>query len=196
MTRFLTYLIPLLLGAGHLQAQPPAPVTAPAASEDIRGPKPRVEIPEVKKTPVALWYGIGGGVLLAALAALLWKRRQRKLRQRDPRQIALSSLTALEAQREALPAEAFADRAAQTVRQYISARFGIAAPHRTTEEFFQDLARDAKSDLTRESDPLQAFLKSCDLAKFAGSPLDTAQRGDLVAAARTFIHSTSQAAKA
>jgi hypothetical protein len=35
-------------------------------------------------------------------------------------------------------------------------------------------------------------LKSCDLAKFAGSHLTSAQRDELLEAARGFIHSTSK----
>lgn len=188
MTRFLTYSIPMLLMAGNLHAQ------APAAGEDIRGVKPLVEIPVPKKPPVFLYGSIGGGVLLATIIALLWKKRLRKLRLKNPQQVALTTLAELEAQREAIPAEAFADRAALAVRQYIAAHFGIAAPRRTTEEFLQDLAKDDKSGLSAESDHLRRFLKSCDLAKFAGSSLDATQRGELITAARTFIHSTSKAA--
>ena len=81
----------------------------------------------------------------------------------------------------------------QTVRQYLAARFGMAAPRRTTEEFLGDLARDPKSGLLGESDHLQAFLKSCDLAKFAGSELDEPQRRELVTTARNFVNSTSKA---
>lgn len=166
----------------------------PAAAEDIRGPKSLVEIPVPEKPPVLLWSCVGGGVLLLALAAYFWKRRARKQRLKSPREIALASLAGLERSREAVAAEAFANRAAQTVRQYISERFGLAAPRRTTEEFLRELAKQESSPLIGESDPLRAFLKSCDLAKFAGSHLDSARRDELLEAARDFIHSTSKPA--
>lgn len=175
----------LLAASGHLSAQAPQPV------EDIRGPKALVEIIQPKKPPVALWLGIGGAVLVLAIAAALWMRRTRKQIRKSPPQVALAALAELEASREAMAAEAFANRAAQTVRQYIAERFGLAAPRRTTEEFLRDLARDESSSLIGESDHLRAFLKSCDLAKFAGSQLDTTQRGELIEAARGFINSTS-----
>ena len=165
----------------------------PDVAEDIRGPKSVVEIPVPEKPPILLWSSIGGVVLLLALAALLWKKHARKQRLRSPQEIALSSLTVLETSRETIAAEAFANRAAQTVRQYIAARFGLDAPRRTTEEFLRDLASQQSSPLIGESDHLRAFLKSCDLAKFAGSHLDATQRDELLEAARGFIHSTSQA---
>jgi hypothetical protein len=165
---------------------------APQAAEDIRGPKPLVRIPLPEKAPVALWLGIGGGLFLLALAAFLWKKHARTQRLKSPPDVALASLAELEVSREAMAAEVFANRAAQTVRQYIAERFGLAAPRRTTEEFLQDLAKGENSSLIGESDHLRVFLKSCDLAKFAGSHLDSSQRGELINAARSFIRSTSQ----
>ena len=103
----------------------------------------------------------------------------------------MRSLTELEVRTEAMTAEAFAYQAARCVRQYISERFGIAAPRRTTEEFLRDLAQDETSPLAGQGDHLRVFLKSCDLAKFAGSNLDTTQRVDLLQAARGFIQATS-----
>lgn len=166
---------------------------APDAGEDIRGPKSLVEIAVPEKPPVLLWSCTGGGVLLLALAAYVWKRRARKQRLKSPQEIALASLAGLETSREAIAAEAFANRAAQTVRQYIAERFGVAAPRRTTEEFLRDLTNQHSSPFIGESEPLRAFLKSCDLAKFAGSHLNSAQRDELLDAARGFIHSTSTA---
>ena len=181
-------IVMLLAVTGHLSAQ------APDAGEDIRGPKALVEIPVPKKPPYALWAGIGGGVLLLAVAAILWKRHVRKQLRKSPPEVALASLAELEASRETLAAEAFANRAAQAVRQYIAERFRVVAPRLTTEEFLQALTKDEGSPLISESDHLRAFLKSCDLAKFAGSNLDFAQRGELIDSARGFIHSTSKAA--
>ena len=107
----------------------------------------------------------------------------------SPPEVALASLAELEQTREIISAEAFANRAAQTVRQYIADRFGLAAPRRTTEEFLRDVE---KSTLIGESDHLRAFLKSCDLAKFAGSNLDSAQRGELLQTARGFVNATAK----
>jgi hypothetical protein len=90
-----------------------------------------------------------------------------------------------------MAAEAFAYLAAQVVRQYIADRFGLAAPRRTTEEFLNDLLHDEASVLRGECDALRAFLKSCDLAKFAASSLDDGQRAELLMAARGFVAATA-----
>ena len=178
--------IGLLLGAPtYLSAQDAPP------DEDIREAKPMIVIPEPEKPPIALWLGIGGGLLALAGAWLLWKRRNRNIRLQSPPEVALASLRDLEATRDELAAEAFANRAAQTLRQYIAGRFGIVAPRRTTEEFLRDLARTDINALANESDHLRTFLKSCDLAKFAGTHLDPGQRSDLIQAARDFVTSTT-----
>lgn len=170
--------------AGRVMAQ------AADATEDIRGPKPPVEIPKPEGSPFALWAAIAGGVLLLALAVLLWRRAARKKHLKTPREAALASLAELDATRDRLAAEAFAIQAAGTVRQYIADRFGLAAPRRTTEEFFRELAGDGAKPILAENDHLKTFLKSCDLAKFAGSNLDADQRGELLQAARDFIRAT------
>lgn len=170
---------------GRLMAQ------APEAAEDIRGPKPLVEIPEPEKFPVVLWASVAGGILLLVLLVYLWKRHSRKQKLKSPLVIAYASLAELERSRNELAAEAFANQAASTVRQYIADRFGIAAPRRTTEEFFRELEMDGRESVISESDHLKAFLKSCDLAKFASTDLDSIQRDDLIQAARGFVTATS-----
>ncbi len=173
----------LAAGTGILSAQP-------AATEDIRGPKPLVEIPQPEKPPVALWSAIAGGTLLLALAAYLWKRRTTRQKAAVPSEVALSALTRIERTHDSITAEAFANQAAQTLRQYIADRFGIAAPRRTTEEFLHALIE--HDSLAAEGDHLRSFLKSCDLAKFAGSNLTPEQRHQLIQAARTFIRSADK----
>lgn len=187
MYRFLTLTIPLIFAAGSLFGQ------APAEAEDIRGPKPQVVIPVDDIPSFTLWYAVGGGVIAVALITMLWKKRVRKQFSKTPPEVALAALVKLETNRESLTAEAFANQAAQTVRQYIAARFNMAVPRRTTEEFLTELAQNPPAALHAESDQLQVFLNSCDLAKFAGSELNSTQRADLVKAARIFVNSTSKA---
>lgn len=185
----LAAVIAVWLGAaGNLSAQVPGPS---GADEDIRPPKGLVEIVPPQKAPVARWLGIGGGVLLLALAVFWWRKHRRRQRRQSPPEIALASLAELEAMREVMAAEAFANRAAQVERQYIADRFGLAAPRRTTEEFLRDLLTDEGAALIGESDHLRVFLKACDLAKFAASPLDAGQRAELLQAARGFITATA-----
>lgn len=176
-----------MAGTAVLSAQPPP---APVA-EDIRGPRGLVEIPVPEKPPIALWSGVGAGLLAVAVAWFLMRKFKRDKQRKSPLVIALGALNELAGTRESLAAEAFANRAAQTVREYISEQFGLAAPRRTTEEFLRDLAKNDRTPLVSESDHLRVFLKSCDLAKFAGSNLNMSQRDDLLQAARGFIETTS-----
>lgn len=165
---------------------------AQPAEEDIRGPKDLVEIPVPEPSPILFWACVAGGLVVIVIAVVLWKTRVRKQALKSPSQVALADLLELERTPNPLAAEAFANRAAQTVRQYIAARFGLAAPRRTTEEFLRDLALAKDSPMVAESDHLKGFLKSCDLAKFAGSHLNSNQRDELIEAARRFIDATSK----
>lgn len=161
------------------------------ANEDIRGPKPLVEIPVPQQSDLVFWSYIIGGLLLLALAIYLWEKYSRKEALKNPSEVAFAALADLEKTGDSIAAEAFANRAAQTIRQYIAERFGLAAPRRTTEEFLRDLTEDKASALACESDSLRIFLKACDLAKFAESNLTATQRSELIQAARGFVRSTS-----
>ena len=175
----------LLAGVGVLSAQTPPP------EEDIRGAKPLVEIPVPPRPPYEIWLGIGGVILLLVIVWFIWKHFRAKQKAKSPREVAMRSLTELEVKTDTMTAEAFAYQSSKVVRQYIAGRFGVAAPRRTTEEFLRDLAQDETSPLAGHGDHLKGFLKSCDLAKFAGSNLDTIQRVELLQAARGFIQATS-----
>jgi len=178
----------LLATSAHLSAQAQGPADP---GEDIRGPKPLVEIPLPPKPNTRLWLGLGGATVLLGSAALLWLWLARRKHRKSPPEIALAALAQLEASREVMVAEAFANRAAQTIRQYIADRFGLAAPRRTTEEFLRDLSCATASPLSGESDQLRTFLKACDLAKFAALNLDGSQRAELLQAARGFVTVTA-----
>lgn len=169
---------------GAVFAQPPP-------QEDIRGPKPLVEIPVVEEPPVALWAGAAGGVLFLSAAAMAWAKFMRGKRKDTPRDAALNHLSALEVTGRSVEAEAFALRATGIVRQYISDHLGIAAPRRSTEEFLRDLAKQENASWMAEGEQLRAFLKSCDLAKFAGANLDDTRRAELIQSAREFVRATS-----
>ncbi len=175
---------------GNLTAQ------SPPDTEDIRGPKPMLEIPVPKKPPYALYVGIGSSVFALILAAMLINYYRGKQRAKTPREIALASLREIEARHQSDTAEAFAYRSAKTVRDYLAARFGLAAPRRTTEEFLNDLVAGNHPLLATHGNHLQAFLKSCDLAKFAGTQLDDNQRAELVESARSLVYASTETTEA
>ncbi len=53
------------------------------------------------------------------------------------------------------------------VRRYVQRKYGIRAPHLTTEEFFAELVK-SNNQTTEQSNSLRRFLESADLVKFAG----------------------------
>lgn len=160
----------------------------PAGEDDIRPAKGMVEIPTEAPVPVALWLAVASGVVVAVLVWVWWRFFRGKKGKR-PEKTALSALEILAAQSGAASASAFATDVAGVLRQYIADRFGLAAPRRTTEEFLRDVEY---SPILAEGDHLRGFLKSCDLAKFAGSGLDSAQREDLIRTARAFVMATAK----
>ena len=170
----------------------------PSAEEDIRGPKALVEIPAPPPPAnIALWIGVAIAVLV--LAALLYGiLRRRRAEVVTPEQRARRDLSQLMREGSGLSAEAFAAAASGILRRYIEARHGFAAPKRTSEEFLQEVLAAPTTVLASQVDALRGFLRACDMAKFAGSDLDTAQREDLIFKARAFFDlqpSTEEAAK-
>lgn len=189
-------LLHLTLFAALSSLQAPAP--APAAEEDIRPARPKVEIPVKEEfDPVPL---IAGAITLAAIAAVWWwlRRRPAARRRSAPVERALESLSRIDRERNTLESGALADASAGAVRQFIAERFGIAAPRRTTEEFLRDLKSVPLPALAAHREKLVSFLSSCDLAKFAGADFNGAERLKLLEAAIDFVrltHSTAQAAE-
>ncbi|HWB06878.1 MAG TPA: DUF4381 family protein [Verrucomicrobiales bacterium] len=175
---------------GQLASPPSIPASAPE-EEDILGPREKVVIPVPKEIPWALWLSIGGGAL--AVALLIWwvSRRKQKQRAVEPAERALTELSAIDSIRNNLDAGPLADRSANVVRRFVAERFGIAAPQRTTEEFLHEVAASATSPLAPHSTLLRGFLKSCDMAKFAGAGFDAAERLTLLETARRFIRSAN-----
>jgi len=53
------------------------------------------------------------------------------------------------------------------VRRYVQRKYGIQAPHLTTEEFFAEIAK-SNNQTIKQSNNLQRFLESADMVKFAG----------------------------
>ena len=68
-----------------------------ALARDVCGPRGMVEIPVPQKTPVAIWWGIGGGLLAVAAVWLLMKKLEGTKKRKSPPALALASLTELAA---------------------------------------------------------------------------------------------------
>lgn len=150
---------------------PPGQATA-LATNDIRGLKGPVEIP--REWAGYLWM-LG---VLAAIAALIWNRFLRRLRQRafarfftkpevkpiPPHVRARHRLHA--ALRHISDPRVFCFEVSETLRVYLEERFELRAPERTTEEFLVELQSSSALN-AGQKESLAAFLGSCDLVKFA-----------------------------
>lgn len=163
--------------------------------EDIRGAKPVVVIPEPEAGPPWMTYGwIGGMVLLVVVAGVAWfVLRGGKVTSEEV--MAGRELDVLARAGKDLEAGEFALQASNVVRTYIERRFGLAARRRTTEEFFDELLKGGNPAMQSRMDALKGFLRSCDLAKFAGVNLDQGDRGELLVRARTFVMAGAEQGK-
>ena len=73
------------------------------------------------------------------------------------------------------------------VRRYIQRRYGIKAPHMTTEEFLRE---------AKPSDGLRRFLESADMVKFAGVEATPEMADDATDSARDYLKSDAAASAA
>ena len=71
------------------------------------------------------------------------------------------------------------------VRRYIQRRYGIKAPHMTTEEFLRE---------AKPSDELRRFLESADMVKFAGVEATPEMADDATDSARDYLKSDNASA--
>ena len=139
---------------------------AVAATNDIRGIKPPVPVPDELAW---LWWTLASvGVAATALTAWLLLRKKRLAPK--PAVIISPHVRAKQKLAEALrligDPKAFCTAVSDTARAYLEERFTLRAPERTTEEFLIELQ--ASRHLTRDQkQSLGAFLESCDLVKFA-----------------------------
>lgn len=139
---------------------------APAGA-DVRPLKEQWE------APPRLWPWIVAAATLVALAALLWWWRRRRARRVAPvpsapvlpaDYVALTELTRIE-RMDLLAKGRFKEYyslVTDALRRYISARFGVEAMDRTTEELLDELG-----DIGRRVENLDALLREADLVKFA-----------------------------
>lgn len=72
------------------------------------------------------------------------------------------------------------------VRRYIQRKFGIKAPHMTTEEFLK---------AAKPSDELREFLESADLIKFAGVEASEKTAAEATEKAREYLKKSEEETK-
>jgi hypothetical protein len=166
----------------------PAGSATPSDIRDIRGP---IAIRNDWLLPAAIAAGVLLLALLLAWAIRRWRRRPRTIRVPRPEEIALDRLNAARALLDPARAREFASAVTGAVRSYLEARFGVAAPRRTTEEFLHDLLARADAALAGHQPLLEDLLRRNDLVKFARAPLATAEMEAMLDTAIRFVRESS-----
>lgn len=139
------------------------------ALNPIRGP---VDLPSSPLRFLYILIGLAAAGALAGVSFVLFRKKRRT--ESSPvaaipaHELAFQQLQAIIDERliERGEIKLFFGKVSDVLRGYIENRFGIQAPRRTTEEFLQDISRNAPFDADRKT-LLTEFLHDCDLVKFA-----------------------------
>jgi BatD DUF11 like domain len=165
-----------------------------SAIQDIAPPVPLAR----RGLPAWVWVvasGLGGLGLL--VGGWWWYRRRQRamavpLVQRPAHLLALAALECLQRQdligQERI--EAFYVRVSTILRRYVELRFGLRAPEQTTEEFLVSVLATGGLIATHR-DLLEAFLRQCDLVKFARHRPTLSDMEETFESARNFVEHTA-----
>ena len=173
---------------GPILFTPPEPRDTPAGLPEI---DPRKDFPRVTPRLVG-WVAL----ILVAAALAIWgivlliralARRVREHRM-SPFERAFAELSRL--LQRGLPGRGhykdFYVELTMVVRRYVQRKYGLRAPHLTTDEFYQAIC---SSDTPLKESPadLKQFLDSADLVKFAGVQATPEMADSAVESARQFL---------
>ena len=149
---------------------------APAAREPVTG---EMEVEPVKDLPplswklvgqVALWLLAGLAVATGVVFAVRFLARRVREHRMSPIERAWVELDRL--LKKGLPGRGrykdFYVELTMVVRRYVQRKYGIKAPHLTTEEFLREIGAGASIGCASDAEALRRFLESADMVKFAG----------------------------
>jgi hypothetical protein len=169
---------------------------APPPREPVTG---GMEVNPKKDLPPFSWRLVGKIAAWAALAAaalfglfLLVRHLARRVKEHmmSPIERAWAELDRLLKRR--LPGKGrykdFYVELTMVVRRYVQRKYGVKAPHMTTEEFLGELRRDGGGRFG-DTEALGRFLESADMVKFAGVEATTEMADDATASARDYLES-------
>ena len=172
----------------------------PAAREPVTGgmeTDPRKDLPPLSWKLVG-WVALGV-FCLASLVLGLWFviryiARRVKEHRMSPIERAWVELDRL--LKKGLPGRGrykdFYVELTMVVRRYVQRKYGIKAPHLTTEEFFAELAKSNNQTL-KQSNNLRRFLESADMVKFAGVEATPEMADEATDSAKGYLTSDSTA---
>lgn len=173
---------------------------APAAREPVTG---GMEVDPHKVLPPFSWKLAGWCALaLAGVAALgaglffLVRHLARKVKEHRMSPIERAWVELDRLLKRKLPGRGrykdFYVELTMVVRRYVQRKYGIRAPHLTTEEFFAEISRSGRATAEREQ-RLREFLSSADMVKFAGVQATPEMADEATESARTYLKSDAAA---
>ena len=161
-----------------------------APAEDIRDVKALVEIPQ--PPDYGLWSALALGTLLVGFLAWKFFKRPGRSVLLSPAERALAEIESARTLVGEESSEPLANAVTAAVRRYLEARFGIAAPRRTTEEFLRSLQSKRHPELVPYGEDLGRFLRFCDAVKFGRGEIAVETRARLIESARNFVEASRQ----
>ena len=158
-----------------------------------------------KDLPPLSWKLVGRvAIALVALAAVvvgLWllvRTRARKVNEQRMSPIERAWVELDRLLKKGLPGRGrykdFYVELTMVVRRYVQRKYGIRAPHLTTEEFFAELAR-TERQTAEQTRSLRKFLESADMVKFAGVEATPEMADEATGSARVYLKGDAQEEK-
>ena len=172
----------------------------PAAREPVTGgmeTDPKKDLPPLSWRLVG-WVALAVLVVLAVLAALVWLARYiaRRVKEHRMSPIERAWVELDRLLKKGLPGRGrykdFYVELTMVVRRYVQRKYGIKAPHLTTEEFLREFREEGRG--MREE--LRKFLESADMVKFAGVEATPEMADEATDSAKGYLKSDSKAASA
>ena len=174
----------------------------PAAREPVTGgmeADPKKDLPPLSWKLVG-WVALAALAVLVILAALVWLARYitRRVKEHRMSPIERAWVELDRLLKKGLPGRGrykdFYVELTMVVRRYIQRKYGIKAPHLTTEEFLAEIAHDTSSVSSLSSNvlSLRKFLESADMVKFAGVEATPEMADGATDSARGYLKSDSK----
>ena len=172
----------------------------PAAREPVTG---GMETDPTKDLPPLSWKLVGWLALailavLVILAALVWLARSiaRRVKEHRMSPIERAWVELDRLLKKGLPGRGrykdFYVELTMVVRRYVQRKYGIKAPHLTTEEFLKEFREEGRG----KREELRKFLESADMVKFAGVEATPEMADEATDSARGYLKSdNTEAAK-
>ena len=168
---------------------------SPDEREPVTG---AMEVEPKKDLPPLSWKLVGliasVVVALSAIAALLWLLVRwivRKIREHRMSPIERAWVELDRLIKKGLPGRGrykdFYVELTMVVRRYVQRKYGIKAPHLTTEEFLREIGQGSSAGVPAGSKDLERFLESADMVKFAGVEATPEMADEATDSARKYL---------